>query len=111
MTERLVDQDARDTIRGNLDATLIVEAAAGTGKTTEMIERIITVLRSGMALSAVVPLALASDTVSIVIMEIVDNALMLVIPGAMDAGLDSPRFWLSLAFALVIAGARSRTRV
>ena len=62
-------------------------------------------LRSGMALSAVVPLALASDTISIAIMEIVDNALMLLIPGAMDAGLDSPRFWLSLAVALLIAGA------
>ena len=43
-----------------------------------------------MALSAVVPIALASDTVSIAIMEIVDNALMLLIPGAMDAGLDGP---------------------
>ena len=61
-------------------------------------------LRSGMALAAVVPLALASDTVSITIMEIVDNAIMLVIPGAMDAGLDGPRFWVSLAAALVIAG-------
>ena len=65
----------------------------------------IPLLRSGMALSAVVPLALASDTISIAIMEIVDNALMLLIPGAMDAGLDSPRFWLSLALALLIAGA------
>src|SRR5215207_6434849 len=45
-------------------------------------------LRSGMALSAVIPLALASDTISIAIMEVVDNAIMLLIPGAMDAGLD-----------------------
>jgi hypothetical protein len=65
----------------------------------------ISLLRSGLALGAVVPLALASDTISITIMEIVDNAIMLVIPGAMDAGLDSPRFWGSLAAALVIAGA------
>ena len=62
-------------------------------------------LRSGLALSAVVPIALASDTVSIAIMEVVDNALMLLIPGAMDAGLDDARFWASLAVALLIAGA------
>jgi Domain of unknown function (DUF4396) len=62
-------------------------------------------LRSGFALATVVPLALASDTISIAIMEIVDNALMLVIPGAMDAGLDAPRFWGSLAIALLVAGA------
>ncbi len=62
-------------------------------------------LRSGLALSAVVPIALASDTVSIAIMEVIDNALMLVIPGAMDAGLGDARFWLSLAGALLIAGA------
>jgi len=62
-------------------------------------------LRSGMALAAVVPVALASDTVSITIMEIVDNAIMLLIPGAMEAGLDNLRFWGSLAVALLIAGA------
>jgi hypothetical protein len=62
-------------------------------------------LRSGMALSTAVGLAFASDTASITIMEIVDNAIMLVIPGAMDAPLSSPLFWGSLAVALVIAGA------
>jgi Domain of unknown function (DUF4396) len=61
-------------------------------------------LRSGMALSAVIPIALAADTISITIMEIVDNALMLAIPGAMDAGLGNVRFWGSLALALLIAG-------
>ena len=61
-------------------------------------------LRSGMALGAVLPLAFASDTLSITVMEIVDNLIILVIPGAMDAGLDSLLFWGSLAFALVIAG-------
>ena len=50
-------------------------------------------------------LALAADTASIAIMEIVDNGIMLVIPGAMDAHLTSPLFWGSLAAALVIAGA------
>jgi hypothetical protein len=61
-------------------------------------------LRSGMALSAVIPLALASDTISILIMEIVDNTIMLVIPGAMNAGLDEIGFWAALAAALLIAG-------
>ena len=60
-------------------------------------------LRSGLALSAVVPLALAADTISISIMEVVDNAIMVLIPGAMDAGLDNVRFWGSLAVALAIA--------
>jgi Domain of unknown function (DUF4396) len=62
-------------------------------------------LRSGMALGAVVPIALASDTISIAIMEVVDNAIMLLIPGAMDAGLDNIGFYLALAAALLIAGA------
>ena len=62
-------------------------------------------LRSGMALAAVIPIALASDTLSIATMEIVDNAILLLIPGAMDAGLDDVGFWASLAVALLIAGA------
>jgi hypothetical protein len=62
-------------------------------------------LRSGMALAAVVPVALASDTVSITIMEIVDNAIILIVPGAMDAELDDLLFWGTLAVALLIAGA------
>jgi hypothetical protein len=62
-------------------------------------------LRSGMALGAVVPIALASDTISIAIMEVVDNAILLLIPGAMDLGLGDPGFWGALAVALLIAGA------
>jgi hypothetical protein len=62
-------------------------------------------LRSGMALSAVAPLALASDTISIAIMEVVDNAIMLAIPGAMEAGLDNVGFYAALAVALLVAGA------
>ena len=62
-------------------------------------------VRSGLALGAAIPLALAADTLSITVMEIVDNAVMLVIPGAMNAPLSSPLFWGSLAGALVIAGA------
>ncbi len=60
-------------------------------------------LRSGLALATVLPLAFASDTLSITIMEIVDNAVMLVVPGAMEAGLTSPLFWGSLAVALAVA--------
>ncbi len=62
-------------------------------------------LRSGLALSAVLPLAFASDTLSITIMEIVDNLIMVLIPGAMEAGLTNLLFWGSLAFALLVAGA------
>jgi Domain of unknown function (DUF4396) len=47
--------------------------------------------------------AFAADTVSITIMEIVDNAIMLLIPGAMNAGLGSLLFWASLAFSLAVA--------
>lgn len=66
---------------------------------------VVPLLRAGLAVGAALKLALAADTVSIFIMEIVDNAIMLVIPGAMDAGLDSGLFWGSLALALLIAGA------
>ena len=60
-------------------------------------------LRSGLALGAVLPIAFAADTISITIMEIVDNLIILVIPGAMEAGLGSLLFWGSLAFALAVA--------
>ena len=62
-------------------------------------------LRAGMALGAVIPIALAADTLSIATMEVVDNLIMVLVPGAMEAGLDSVLFWGSLAFALVVAGA------
>jgi hypothetical protein len=61
-------------------------------------------LRAGLALSAVIPIALATDTFSIAVMEIVDNAIMLIVPGAMEAGLDNVLFWGALSFALVVAG-------
>jgi Domain of unknown function (DUF4396) len=60
-------------------------------------------LRAGIAFGTVVGLALAADTFSITVMEIVDNAIMLVIPGAMEAGLADALFWGSLASALAIA--------
>lgn len=61
-------------------------------------------LRAGIGLGAVVPIALASDTLSIAVMEVVDNAIMLAVPGAMEAGIDSLLFWGSLSFALAVAG-------
>src|SRR5688572_31561965 len=60
-------------------------------------------LRAGLALSAVIPIALASDTFSIATMEVVDNAVMLIVPGAMHAGLDDVLFWGALSFALAVA--------
>jgi uncharacterized protein DUF4396 len=60
--------------------------------------------RSGLPLGAATRLALAADTLSITVMEIVDNAVMLVVPGAMDTGLSEPRFWATLLVALLLAG-------
>ena len=60
-------------------------------------------LASGMTVGQTMRLALAADTASIVIMEIVDNLIMLLIPGAMDAHIDNPLFWGSLAVALILA--------
>jgi hypothetical protein len=61
-------------------------------------------LRAGLTVAAVAPIAFASDTLSIATMEVVDNLIVLVIPGALTAGLGDILFWGSLAFALVIAG-------
>jgi hypothetical protein len=61
------------------------------------------VLRAGLPLRRAVQVALAADTVSILVMEIVDNGVVLAVPGAMAAGLTSPVFWASLAGSLVVA--------
>src|SRR4051794_6684294 len=61
------------------------------------------VLRAGVDFRTALKVALAADTVSIVVMEILDNAVIIAVPGAMDAGLTSPLFWGSLAFSLVVA--------
>jgi hypothetical protein len=61
-------------------------------------------LRAGMALAAVVAIALASDTLSIATMELVDNAIVVAVPGAINAGLGALLFWGSLSFSLVVAG-------
>jgi hypothetical protein len=64
---------------------------------------LIPLVRAGLALAAALPLAFASDTLSITVMEIVDNAMVLVIPGAMEAELADWLFWASLALALAVA--------
>ena len=61
------------------------------------------VLRSGLTMRRAIGVALAADTISILVMEIVDNGVILAVPGAMDAGLLDILFWASLAFSLVVA--------
>lgn len=61
------------------------------------------VLRAGVGLRQALRIALAADTVSILVMEIVDNSVIVAVPGAMDAGLTSALFWGALAFSLVVA--------
>jgi hypothetical protein len=60
-------------------------------------------LRAGLAFTAIVPIALAADTVSIAIMELIDNLAMVLVPGALEAGLTDARFWLPLLGGFVIA--------
>jgi len=61
------------------------------------------VVRSGLSLAAALPIAFAADTLSITVMEVVDNLVLVLVPGAMDAGVASWLFWGSLAFALAVA--------
>ena len=61
------------------------------------------VLKGGLGFKAALKVALAADTVSIAVMELVDNAIIVAVPGAMDAGLASLLFWGSLVFSLLVA--------
>jgi len=61
------------------------------------------VMAAGLSFKQAIRIALAADTLSILVMEIVDNAIILAVPGAMDAGLASGLFWGALAFALAVA--------
>jgi hypothetical protein len=60
-------------------------------------------LRARLPLATIVPIALAADTVSISIMELIDNLAMVLVPGAMEAGIGDARFWLPLLGGFVIA--------
>ena len=61
------------------------------------------VLRAGVALKQAIGVALAADTISITVMEVTDNAILLAVPGAMEAGLASPLFWSALVASLAVA--------
>jgi hypothetical protein len=61
------------------------------------------VLRAGVDLRTALKVALAADTVSIAVMEFLDNLVVVAVPGAMDAGLTSVLFWAALAFSLLVA--------
>src|SRR3954471_18798992 len=82
-----------------LAASILLAFTLGYGLTS------LPLVRSGMSLRQVAPLAFASDTLSIGTMEIVDTLIVLAVPGALDAGLGDTLFWGSLAGALVVAGA------
>src|SRR4029077_9042404 len=79
-------------------ASIVLAFVFGYGLTS------VPLLRAGLPVRRVMPLALASDTLSITTMEVVDTLIVIAIPGALDAGLTDPLFWGSLAVALVIAG-------
>ena len=64
---------------------------------------LVPVVKAGVAFSSALTVVLAADTLSIATMEIVDNGVMAIIPGAMEAGLVNPLFWLTLALALTAA--------
>jgi hypothetical protein len=61
------------------------------------------VLAAGLAFAGALKVALAADTLSILTMEVIDNGVLVAVPGAMEAGLDSLLFWGSLAFSLAVA--------
>jgi hypothetical protein len=61
------------------------------------------VLRAGVPFRQALRVALAADTISIAVMEVVDNAVVLSVPGAMEAGISTALFWLALAGALAVA--------
>jgi hypothetical protein len=94
---------------------MVVATAAGWGDLASIVVSVLlafffgylltftSVLRAGLAVGAAVRAALAADTVSIAVMEVVDNGALVVWPGAMDAGLADVLFWGSLALALAVA--------
>jgi hypothetical protein len=85
---------------GNLPTTaLAVVLAFGFGYAFTVVP----LRRQGMGWRAAARLALAADTASIVVMEIVDNGVMWLVPGAMDATLSMPLFWGAMAFSLAVA--------
>jgi hypothetical protein len=84
--------------RGNL-STVALAVALAFGYALILLS----LLRAGLGLRAALGLALAADTASIAVIEVVDNAAMLGVPGALEAGLADPLFWCSLAVSLLAA--------
>ncbi len=96
-------------------AGLIIGTAAGLGTATTVAISVtlaflfgyalstLPLLKAGLAVGTALSLVLAADTLSILTMEIVDNLVMIAIPGAMDAGLVNPKFWISMMIALTVA--------
>ncbi|HEV8230360.1 MAG TPA: DUF4396 domain-containing protein [Candidatus Limnocylindria bacterium] len=122
-------EPARDVTRLALDATrhcltgcaigeivgLVISGAVGLTTTAALVAGIalafvfgysftfVPLLRAGIAAADAVRITLAADTISIIVMETVDNLIVLLVPGAMDAGLGDPLFWGSLLLGLAIA--------
>ena len=80
-----------------------IAAAVGLGFLFGYLLTSLPLFRAGLALGAIVPIALAADTVSIAIMELIDNLTFVLVPGALEAGLGDLRFWLPLLGGFVIA--------
>ena len=87
-----------------LGTAVVIVLAVGLAFVTGYAFTIFPLLRAGVPLKRALGLALAADTMSVTIMEIVDNFIMLIMPGAMNAGLSEALFWSSLVASLAIAG-------
>jgi len=87
----------------SLSNTVTVSISIGLAFVFGYLLSLLPLLRSGMPLSSAYKIVLASDTLSILTMEIVDNIVMLLIPGAMNAGLMNPLFWITMPISLLFA--------
>lgn len=86
-------------LHGAITVALAVGLAFIFGYTLSLIP----LVKSSMSLKVALPIVLAADSLSIATMEVVDNGVMVLIPGAMNAGLVNPIFWLSMTLALLVA--------
>ncbi len=86
-----------------LSAGLTIAIAVGLAFIFGYALSLLPLFKIGLTFAAAMPIVLAADTLSITVMEVVDNGIMAIIPGAMEAGIVNPVFWLSLAFALSVA--------
>jgi hypothetical protein len=80
-----------------------IAVAVGLGFLFGYILTSLPLFRAGLAFGTIVPIALAADTISIAIMEFIDNLTIVLVPGALEAGLGDARFWLPLLGGFVIA--------